>query len=148
MISYPYKRLMVKRGERKMGKYFIPCQGFCIVDLCTDHQPWISLLQTLPFLWHNLMSQRIIRLNSDSRTVSDVLLMQHNYPSHKAGGNFEGCGFVFSCMIPAKKTSLLLQYFNTGKAAWSKFLSCSCGTADLVTHNHIIHSVSELTVWW
>lgn len=35
-----------------------------------------SLLQTLPSLWHNLMFQRIIRLNSDSRTVSDVLVMQ------------------------------------------------------------------------
>lgn len=146
MISYPYKRLMMKRDGRKMGKYFIPWQDFCIVDLCADHQPWISLLHTLPSFCRNLVSQRIIRLKSESRTVSDVLLMQCNYPSHKAGGNFEGCGFVFSCMIPAKKTSLLLQYFNTGKAAWSKLPRCSCG--QLVTHNHIIHSVSELTVWW
>ena len=85
------------------------------------------------------MSQGIIRLNSDSRTVSNVLLIQYNYPSHKAGGNFEACGFVFFCITPAEKTSLLLQYFNTVKAIWSKFPSCFCG--QLVTHNHIIHSV-------
>lgn len=40
---------------------------------------------------------------------------------------------------PTEKTSLLLQYFNTVKATWSKFPSCSCG--QLVTHNRIIHSV-------
>lgn len=60
-------------------------------------------------------SQGIIRLNSDSRKVSDVLLIQHSYSSHKAGGNFEECGFVFFCITPAEKTSLLLEYFNTVK---------------------------------
>lgn len=108
----------------------------------------LEYLCQIPFLpfyclpvygWHNLVSQGIIRLNSDSRTVSDVPLMQHNYPSRKAEGIFVECVFPFLCITPAGKTSLLLQYFNEVKATWSKFPSCSCG--QLVTHNCIRHSV-------
>lgn len=101
--------------------------------------PFLSFYCLPVYGWHNLVSQGIIRLNSDSRTVSDVLLMQHNYPSHKAEGMIGECGFPFFCITPAGKTSLLLQYFNTVKATWSKFPSCSCG--QLVTHNRIRHSV-------
>lgn len=113
-----------KAGWKEDGKVIYSlarplfCWTFC-------RPSFLSPFFQVPFLpfhylsvcgWHNLVFQGIITLHSDSKTVSGVHLVQHNYPSHKAGGNFEECGFVFFCITLAERTSLLLQYFNTVKA--------------------------------
>lgn len=51
-------------------------ESFCYI-------PFLSFYYQPFYGWRNLVSQGIVRLNSDSRTVSHVLLIQHNYPLDK-----------------------------------------------------------------
>lgn len=114
------KRANDKVGWKEDGKVFPSKASLLLAFVQTIILEYLCQIPFLPFYclpvygWHNLVSQGIIRLNSDSRTVSDVLLMQHNYPSHKAEGIFVECVFPFFCITPAGKTSLLLQHFNEG----------------------------------